>query len=189
MSNRKSRILLVLGAIALVALPLTAAATPLTAGDIDRYGDHSSENHQNQTLDNIDISHGTFAGSNLKNTSLVGGVFRRTDFSNTNLQGADFTNADLLNAIFSSGANLKNANLSGANLIGVNLTGINIQGANFTGAIYNTSSTLGFDGAAAGMIAVPELSPFTLVVMGLLILAGSKDEGLRRGLAGDRASA
>jgi len=93
---------------------------------------------------------------------------------NTNFQDADMTDA-----IFSSNTILKDANLSGAILIGVDMTDINVQNAIFIGAIYDSTTILPFDPVAAGMVAVPELSPLTLVMSGLMILAAMKREEYR----------
>jgi hypothetical protein len=177
MSKKSIGVLLLLGLVAFAVQPTKSAwATPLVAGGFYQFGDHSSENHSGQTLDGIDLSFGSFANSNIKNSSLVGGIFEQTDFSDANLQGADFTNANLQNATFSSGAILKNADFTGANLVGIDLTGVNVQNANFTGAYYDGTSVLPFDPVSGGMIVVPEISPLTMVMAGLLVFAGMKDE-------------
>ena len=149
-------------------------AAPLTAGGSYPFEDHSSENHSGEILDGIDLSYGSFDGSNLRFTSLVSGVFVETNFSGTNLRDTNFTGADLTDAIFSPAANLGDANLTNAVLIGVDLTGVNVRNAIFVGASYDATTILSFDPLAAGMVPVPELSPLTLVLLGLMALAGLK---------------
>jgi len=190
MSKRSIGVLLLLGLLAFAVQPTkSAGATPLVAGGFYQFEDHSSENHSGQTLDGIDLSFGSFADSNIKNSSFIGGLFEQTDFSDANLQGVDMTNANLLNATFSSGANLKNADLAGANLVGIDLSGVNVQNTNFTGAFYDGTSVLPFDPTAEGMIAVPEISPLTMVMAGLLIFASTKEERARVSAVQDRGCA
>ena len=150
---------------------LNAVATTLTPGGFQQREDHSNENHSNEFLNGIDLSGGSLALSNVKNTSFVGGFFVGTDLSGANLQWVDFSGADLRNAIFSPDTNLKNGDLSGATLYGIDLTGVNIAGVDFTGAFYNGTETLLFDPVAAGMILAPEPSPLTMILAGLIGLA------------------
>jgi hypothetical protein len=152
-----------------------AIASTLVAGMPHQFEDHSgTDNHSNELLDGIDLSFGSFAGTNLKNTSFITGVFVQTDFSGANMLNVVLQNADLTDAIFTSGTNLKNADLTGAILIGIDLTGVNVQNAIFLGAIYDASTILPFDPVAAQMVAVPELTPLTLIMFGLLVFATSK---------------
>jgi hypothetical protein len=177
MPKRSIQVLLFMGLLAFAIQPTKGAqATPMIAGGFYQFEDHSSENHSGQTLDGIDLSFGSFASSNIKNSSFVGAVFEETDFSGANLQGVDMTNANLTNATFTSSANMKNADLTGANLVGIDLTGVNLQNVTFTGAYYDGTSVLPFDPSVEGMIAVPEISPLTMVMMGLLAFASMKDD-------------
>jgi hypothetical protein len=176
MTKRSVGVLLLFGLLAFVLQPTKAAqATPLAAGGFYQGEDHSFENHSGQTLDAIDLSFGSLAGSNVKNSSLVGAFLEGTDFTDANLQGVDLTNAYLFNATFTPGVNLKNADLTGANLAGIDLTGVNLQNVTFTGAYYDATSVLPFDPTVQGMVYIPEISPLTMVMMGLLIFASMKD--------------
>jgi hypothetical protein len=147
-------------------------AGPLTAGGSYPFEIHAGENHSGRALDGIDLSFGSFATSNLRYSSLIGGVFVETDFSGTNLRDTDFSGSDLTNAIFSPAVNLSDANLTNTVLIGVDLTGVNVRNAIFVGAAYDATTILDFDPVAAGMVPVPELSPLTLVLLGLMAMAG-----------------
>lgn len=149
-----------------------APASPLTPGGSYQFENHSAENHRDQILDGIDLSFGTFAGTNLRNSSLINGIFEGTDFSGANLRNTNFTGANLTNAIFSPTVNLRDANLSNAILVGINLTGVNITNTRFTGASYDATTILTFDPINAGMLLVPETSPMTLVLLGLMGLVG-----------------
>jgi len=162
--------LTLLGSVFWMTVP--AFAGPLTAGGSYQFEDHSGENHRNETLDGIDLSFGTFAGTNLSGTSLIGAVFVQTDFTGANLRGTNFTRANLTDATLSPGVNLRNANLTNANLVGVDLTGINITNAIFVGAAYDATTILTFDPVAAGMTPVPEQSPVLFLLLGLTTFAG-----------------
>ena len=59
-------------------------------------------------------------------------------------------------------------------LIGINLTGVNVGNAIFVGATYDSTTILTFDPVGAGMVYVPEMSPLTLIMLGLLIFATLK---------------
>ena len=153
------------------------ASTLLPAGSSHQFEDHSGENHSfDKILDGIDLSFGSFANTNLRNLSLIAGVFVQTDFSGANLSNVNLQNADLTDAIFSPGANLKNSDLTGANLIGIDLTGVNVQNAIFIGAIYDSSTVLPFDPVAAGMVPIPEMSPLLMMMLGLLTLSALRRE-------------
>jgi hypothetical protein len=151
-----------------------AQASPLLPGGSYQNEDHSGENHSDENLDGIDLSFGSFAGTNLRDSSLTTGIFIQTDFSGSNLSNVNLQNADLTDAIFTSAVNLMDADLTGAVLIGIDLTGVNVRSAIFIGAFYDASTILPFDPVAAGMVAVPELSPLTLIMFGLLVFATSK---------------
>ena len=153
-----------------------AHATTLVPGSSYQYEDHSGENHSNQILDRIDLSFGSFANTNLKDSSLIAGVFVQTDFSNTNLSNVNLQSADLTNATISSGVNLSDSDLTGAILIGIDLTGVNVRNAIFIGAIYDSSTVLPFDPVAAGMVPIPEMSPLLMMMLGLLVLSTLKCE-------------
>jgi hypothetical protein len=158
-----------------VTIPLFAghaSATSMVSGGNYQLQDHSNENHSNQTLDGIDLSYGTLSGSNLRDSSLIGGVFVGTDFSDANLRNTNLTGADLTNSIFGPGVNLRDANLTNAILIGVDLTGIKVQNAVFIGATFDATTILTFDPIAARMLGVPEPSPLTLVLLGLVAMTG-----------------
>ncbi len=171
---------LLFGFVAIAFQPTSNAnASTLVAGSFYQYEDHSLENHSGENIDGIDLSYGSFADSNLKDSSFISGVFVETDFSGANMINTNFQDADMTDAIFSSNTILKDANLSGAILIGVDMTDINVQNAIFIGAIYDSTTILPFDPVAAGMVAVPELSPLTLVMSGLMILAAMKREEYR----------
>lgn len=180
--NLRILVLALIGVAAFTFQPTNDAdASPLLAGGSYQYEDHSGENHANVNLDGIDLSFGSFAGTNLKDSSLIAGIFIQTDFSGSNLSNVNLQNADLTDAIFTSGVNLKDADLTGAILIGIDLTDVNVLNAIFIGAFYDASTILpfAFDPVAAGMVAVPELSPLTLILFGLLVLATSKHGGQR----------
>jgi hypothetical protein len=160
-----------LGFLALAILaPGHAGATALLPGMSYQFEDHSGENHADEFLDGIDLSFGSFANSNLRKSSLIAGVFVQTNFSDTNLRDVSLLNADLTDAIFSPGTILRDADLSGATLIGIDLTGVNVQNAIFIGATYDFTTVLPFDPVDKGMILVPELSPMTLMLLGLLMM-------------------
>ena len=184
LSNLRTVILALLGVAAVAFQPSSDAhASPLVAGMSYQDEDHSGENHSNQILDGIDLSFGSFASSNLRNSSFISGIFEQTDFSGSNMGGVNLQNADLTDAIFSSGTNLRDADLTSATLIGIDLTGVNVANAIFVGASYDSTTILTFDPVAAGMVYVPEMSPLTLITSGLLILAAFKHEeraGLKR---------
>jgi uncharacterized protein YjbI with pentapeptide repeats len=164
-----------LGFVSLLCLSVSnAAASTIVPGSSIQFEIHSGERHRGDTLDGIDLSFGSFASSNLRDATLIGGIFVQTNFTDTNLRDADLSNADLTDAIFSSGTNLKDANLSGASLIGIDLTGVNTATANFSGATYDSTSILPFDPIAAGMVVIPEQSPMTLMLLGLVLLAATK---------------
>jgi hypothetical protein len=172
--NLRTLCITLLGVAAFAVQPWTDAnASPLFAGGSYQFEDHSGDNkgHKNRTLDGIDLSFGSFASSDLKNTSFIGAIFVETDFSDADLLNTNLQNVDLTDSIFSSGTNLKNANLTNAVLIGVDLTGVDFKNAIFIGATYDSTTILTFDPVGAGMVLVPELSPLTLIMLGLLILA------------------
>lgn len=182
LSNLRTVILILLGVAVFAFQPSSDVhASPLLAGMSYQYEDHSGENHSNETLDGIDLSFGSFASSNLRNSSFIAAVFVETDFSGSNMSGVNLQNADLTDAIFSSGTNLRDADLTSAILIGIDLTGVNVGNAIFVGASYDSSTILTFDPVAAGMVYVPEMSPLALITSGLLILAALK-HGERPGL-------
>jgi uncharacterized protein YjbI with pentapeptide repeats len=184
LSNLRSVILALLGVTALAFQPPSDAhASPLVAGMPYQFEDHSGENHSDQILDRIDLSFGSFASTNLKDSSFIAAVFVETDFSGSNMSGVNLQSANLTDAIFSSGTNLKDADLTSATLIGIDLTGVNVGNAIFVGAIYDSTTILTFDPMAMGMVYVPEMSAMTLIMSGLLILAALKHEeprGLKR---------
>ena len=157
-----------------------AIASPLLAGGSYQNEDHSGENHANENLDGIDLSFGSFANSNVRNSSFIGAVFVQTDFSGANMGRVNLQNANLTDALFSSSTNLRNADLTSAVLIGIDLTGVNVGNTIFVGATYDATTILTFDPVAAGMIYVPEMSPLTLIMLGLLIFAGSKRQDRHR---------
>ena len=151
-----------------------AHASPLVAGMSYRYQDHSAENHSGETLNGIDLSFGSFAGTNLRNSSFIAAVFVETDFSGSNMAGVNLQNANLTDAVFSDATNLRNADLTSATLIGIDLTDVNVGNAVFVGATYDSTTILTFDPVGAGMVYVPEMSPLTLIMLGLLIFATLK---------------
>jgi len=180
LSNLRMLVLALFGVAAFTFQPTNDAhASPLLAGGWYQNEDHSGENHANENLDGIDLSFVSFASTNLKDSSLIAGIFIQTDFSGSNLSNVNLQNADLTDAIFTSAVNLRDADLTGAVLIGIDLTGVNVRNAIFIGAFYDASTILPFDPAAAGMVAVPELSPLTLIVFGLLVLATLRYSGQR----------
>jgi len=146
-----------------------------------QFEDHSNENHSGETLDGIDLSYGSFVGTNLRNSTLTSGAFIQTDFSNANLRGTDLAGADFTDAIFNSSANLGDANLTNSVLIGVDLTGVNVRNAIFVGASYDATTILTFDPVAAGMVPVPELSTLTLLLIGFMAMAYPKASAARDG--------
>jgi hypothetical protein len=174
--NLRTFCITLLGVAAFAFQPSTDAnALSLVAGGSYQFEDHSGEpDHKNGNLDGIDLSFGSFASSDLKNTIFVGAIFVETDFSDADLLNANLQNADLTDAIFSSGTSLKNADLSGAILIGIDLTGVDVKNAIFVGATYDSTTILTFDPVAAGMVVAPELSPLTLIMFGLLVFATLK---------------
>jgi hypothetical protein len=151
-----------------------AHASPLVAGMSYQYEDHSAENHSDEILDGIDLSFGSFADTNLRNSSFIAAVFVETDFSGSNMRGVNLQNANLTDAVFSAATNLRDADLTSATLIGINLTGVNVGNAIFVGATYDSTTILTFDPVGAGMVYVPEMSPLTLIMLGLLIFATLK---------------
>jgi len=158
MRKLRTPLLALVGLVAFtVQLASDANASPLVAGMSYPFEDHSGENHSNENLDGIDLSFGSFAGTNLRDSSLIAGILIQTDFSGSNLSNVNLQNADLTDAIFTSGVNLRDADLTGAVLIGIDLTGVNVRNAIFIGAFYDASTILPFDPAAAGMVAVPGL--------------------------------
>jgi len=183
MFRMQTGLMALIGFVAFAFQPASdAEALTLIAGQSYQFEIHSGEDHSNETLDGIDLSFGSFANTSLKNSSLTAGIFVQTDFSDTDFKNADLQNADLTDAIFNAGSNLKNADLSNAVLIGIDLTGVDVQNTTFTGATYDLTSTLPFDPVAEGMILAPELSPSTLIMLGLLVIAALK-HGERRGAA------
>jgi hypothetical protein len=175
LSNLRSVILALLGVAAVAFQPSSDVhASPLVAGMSYQYEDHAGQNHSNETLAGIDLSFGSFASSNLRNSSFIAAVFVETDFSGSNMGGVNLQNTNLTDAIFSSGTNLRDADLTSATLIGIDLTGVNVRNAIFVGASYDATTILTFDPVAAGMVYVPEMSPLTLIMSGLLILAALK---------------
>jgi len=175
LSNLRALILVFFAVAAFAIQPSSDAhASPLVAGMSYQYEDHSAENHSGEILDGIDLSFGSFAGTNLKDSSFIAAVFVETDFSGSNLSNVNLQNADLTDAIFSSAVNLRDSDLSGANLVGIDLTGVNVRNAIFVGATYDSTTILAFDPVGAGMVYVPEMSPLTLIMLGLLIFATLK---------------
>jgi hypothetical protein len=156
--------------------PSDARASTLLPGSSHQFEDHSGDsgdNHSNQTLDGIDLSFGSFANTNLRNSILIAGVFVQTDFSGANLSNVNLQNANLTDATFSPGTNLNNSDLTGANLIGIDLTGVNVRNAILIGAIYDSSTVLpfAFDPVARGMVPIPETSPLLMMMLGLMTLS------------------
>lgn len=176
--NLRTFCITLLGVAAFAFQPSTDAnALSLVAGGSYQFEDHSGEvDHKNGNLDGIDLSFGSFASSDLRNTIFVGAIFVETDFSDADLLNANLQNADLTDAIFSSGTSLKNADLSGAILIGIDLTGVDVKNVNWLGATYDSTTILPFpfDPVAEGMVLTPELSPLTLIMFGLLVFATLK---------------
>ena len=175
LSNLRTVFLALLGVTAFAIQPSNDAhASTLVAGMSYQYEDHSAENHSGEILNGIDLSFGSFAGTNLKDSSFIAAVFVETDFSGSNLSNVNLQNADLTDAIFSSAVNLRDSDLSGAILVGIDLTGMNVRNAIFVGATYDSTTILSFDPVGAGMVYVPEMSPLTLIMLGLLIFATLK---------------
>jgi hypothetical protein len=175
LSNLRKLVLALLGVAAFAFQPSSdAQALPLVAGMSYQYEDHSAENHSGEILDAIDLSFGSFAGTNLMNSSFISAVFVETNFSGSNLSNVNLQNADLTDAIFSPAVNLRDSDLSGAILVGIDLTGVNVRNAIFVGATYDSTTILTFDPVGAGMVYVPEMSPLTLIMFGLLIFAALK---------------
>lgn len=175
LSNLRTVILALLGVTAFAIQPSSDAhASPLVAGMSYQYEDHSAENHSGEILDGIDLSFGSFASTNLRNSSFIAAVFVETDFSGSNMSGVILQDANLTDAAFSTTTNLRNADLTSATLIGIDLTGVNVGNAIFVGATYDSTTILTFDPVGAGMVYVPEMSPMTLIMVGLLIFATLK---------------
>jgi uncharacterized protein YjbI with pentapeptide repeats len=176
-TNRR-KLALALFAIAAFAFQsaTSANASPLVAGGSYQNEDHSGEGHSREVLDGIDLSFGSFANTILRRSSFIAAVFEQTDFSGANLGRTNLQNADLTNATFSPGTNLRRADLTSATLIGIDLTGVDVRNAIFVGATYDSSTILPFDPVGAGMVLVPEMSPLTLIMLGLLIFAALKCE-------------
>jgi len=175
LSNLRTVILALLGVAAFTIHPSSDAhASPLVAGMSYQYEDHSAENHSGEILNGINLSFGSFASTNLSNSSFIAAVFVETDFSGSNMRGVNLQNANLTDAVFSAATNLRDADLTSATLIGINLTGVNVGNAIFVGATYDSTTILTFDPVGAGMVYVPEMSPLTLIMLGLLIFATLK---------------
>ena len=175
MSKLWNLIFVSLGFVSLLCLSVSnAAASTIVPGSSIQFEIHSGENHRWDTLDGIDLSFGSFASSNLRDTTLIAGIFVETLFTDTNLRDANLSFADLTNAVFNSGTNLRDANLSFATLVGIDLTGVNTTSTIFTGATYDATSILPFDPIVEEMVAIPEQSPMTLMAVGLLIMAAMK---------------
>jgi hypothetical protein len=142
-------------------------------------------------LDGALLSNATLIGANLANASLMNGQLGFANLNSAIMTDCNLTSSNLAFASLDS-ANLTNADMSFANLVDAKLVNADLKGAdlssaNLTAALYDESTVFpsgdiwdvppwGLDGGVepwnAGMIPVPEPSAGSLLLFGVMGLAG-----------------